>query len=90
MERVRDILNDLIEELAAIEHERWSHWQQYLHDSGIRQPDGSIILPADLIARWDGQIAKKYLELSDNEKESDREQVRRYIPLILSALTGQR
>jgi hypothetical protein len=90
MEQIKDILDGLIERLAAIEHERWSHWQRYLHSKGTRQPDGSILLPADLVARWEEQIEKKYLELSDKEKESDREQVRKYIPLILSALTGQR
>jgi hypothetical protein len=84
------ILIELIEPLAAIEHERWSHWQRYLHSKAIRQPDGSLLLPAELVAQWEKQIATNYSELDDRKKESDREQVRKYIPLIASAFADQK
>jgi hypothetical protein len=83
-------LNDLVEELAAFEHERWAHWQRYMHSKGIPQPDGSLLLPAELVARWQRQVATKYADLDDKQKESDREQVRRYLPLITSALAGRK
>ena len=83
------LLGKLTEQLAAIEHERWSHWQRYLHNKGVRQPDGSLLLSADLIARWDKQIETKYADLNEAEKESDREQVRKYLPLIESAFSGR-
>ncbi len=88
MERqdIENLLGDLIEQLAAVEHERWSHWQRYVHSKCVRQPDGSLLLPADLVARWEKQIDTKYAELDDQERESDREQVRKYLPLIASAL----
>jgi hypothetical protein len=35
------------------------------------------------------QIDKKYEELSEEEKESDREQVRKYLPLIASAISSK-
>ena len=79
------ILEGLVEELAAVEHERWTHWQRYMHDKGKRRPDGSIVLPADLVQRWDNQITTKYADLSEAEKGSDREQVRRYLPIIAAA-----
>jgi hypothetical protein len=88
----RDIeasLDGLVEELSAIEHERWSHWQRYLHNKGFLQPDGSLVLPVDLVEHWDKQMNTKYENLSDREKESDREQVRKYLPLIASALTAR-
>ena len=84
--KVESILEELIEELAAIEHARWAHWQRYVHDKGERQPDGSLLLPAELVRRWDSQIATEYADLSESEKMSDREQVRRYLPLIATAL----
>jgi hypothetical protein len=85
-QRIQDLLGGLIEQLAAVEHERWSHWQRYVHSKCIRQPDGSLLLPADLVARWEKQIDMKYAELDDQERESDREQVRKYLPLIASAV----
>ena len=85
-QHIKDLLGGLIEQLAAVEHERWSHWQRYVHSKCIRQPDGSLLLPANLVARWEKQIDTKYAELDDQERESDREQVRKYLPLIASAL----
>jgi hypothetical protein len=84
--QIEDLLDSLMEQLAAIEHERWSHWQRYLHSKGVPQPDGSLLLPADLVARWERQIDTKYADLADEEREGDREQVRKYLPLIASAL----
>lgn len=85
-QRVDDALDDLVEKLANIEHERWAHWQRYMHSMCIRQSDGSLLIPADLVTRWERQVATKYAELDDNEKESDREQVQKYLPIIASAL----
>lgn len=44
------------------------------------------MLPADLVQRWEKQIAMSYADLTESEKESDREQVRRYLPLIIDGL----
>lgn len=82
-------LEGVTEQLAALEHERWSYWQRYLHGKGARQADGSLLLPAELVERWERQIATPYEQLSDIEKESDREQVRRYLPLILKAIKSR-
>jgi hypothetical protein len=75
-----------LDALAAIEHERWSHWQRYMHERGKVQPDGSLLLPADLVQQWEQQMATPYEALSEAEKESDRDQVRRYVPTIVEGL----
>jgi hypothetical protein len=85
-ENASSSLDNLIEELAAVEHERWSHWQRYVHSKCIPQPDGSLLIPAELVVRWEQQIATSYGELGEKEKESDREQVRKYLPVIERAL----
>ncbi len=77
--------DDLIEELAAIEHERWAHWQAHVHSQGALQADGSLVIPPELVARWTRQIQTSYAALSEGEKESDREQVRRYLALLTRA-----
>lgn len=86
---ISSLLSSVTEPLAAIEHERWSHWQRYVHNKAVRQPDGSLLLPHDLVVRWEKQIETSYIDLSEAEKESDREQVRKYLPLIVSALTNR-
>lgn len=80
------VLDCLVDRLAAIEHERWAHWQRYMHGKAHRASDGSITIPADLVQRWERQIELPYDQLSDVERESDREQVRRYLPIIADAL----
>lgn len=57
-----------------------------MHGKGKIQPDGSLLIPADLVERWERQIDTPYASLSENEKESDREQVYSYLPLIKKAL----
>lgn len=73
---------ELVEALAAIEHERWSHWQKYLHSKCTVNDDGSLTIPADLVVRWSEQMSTSYAGLAADERESDRDQVRRYLPLV--------
>lgn len=72
----------LFERLAAIEHDRWAHWQLYVHSRAEQRPDGTLVIPADLVQRWERQIATAYADLTEAEKESDRTEVRGYWPLI--------
>jgi hypothetical protein len=84
-EQIEQVLEGLIEELAAIEHERWSHWQRYMHSKGTRQSDGSLVIPVGLVERWERQMETPYAKLSPREKESDQEQVRKYLPTVSNA-----
>jgi len=80
-------LEAITDELAEVEHERWAHWQKHMHSKGKRQADGSLILPAASVQRWERQIDTPYAALTESEKESDRDQVRKYLPLIVRALS---
>lgn len=66
---------DLIENLAGIEHARWAGWQNYLHSVCVKNKDGSLTIPKDLVNRWVKQIETSYVELSEKEKDSDRKEV---------------
>ncbi|MHC2019411.1 hypothetical protein [Methylobacterium sp. CM6247] len=85
--KLKQALEGAREGLSSIEHQRWAHWQAYMHSKCVKQPDGSLIIPADLVAKWERQIATTYDELSDEEKQSDREQVDRYIPFLIEFLS---
>jgi hypothetical protein len=90
-DRLREVLESerTVERLAAIEHDRWASWQRYVHDHCHRLDDGSLVIPADLAARWEVQIQTPYAELSEQEKDSDREQVQRYLPTVIEALAAR-
>lgn len=47
MEHRRDIraileADGFVDLLASKEHERWAHWQQYVHDQCVAAADGSL------------------------------------------------
>jgi hypothetical protein len=88
-DRIKTTLDELVEALASIEHERWCHWQRYLHSRCVPSADGALLIPVELVKRWEKQIETPYSELSDEEKESDREQVRKYLPLIADFFKGR-
>lgn len=83
------IIDGLVDELASIEHARWAKWQRYLHDTALRQQDGSLVIPAELVERWERQIKTPYQSLTKEEQESDREQVLEYLPVIKDALRAK-
>ena len=72
----------LFERLAEIEHQRWADWQRYMHSKGRKNIDGSLTIPAFFVEQWERQIKTLYLELSEKEKDSDRDQVKRYWNLL--------
>lgn len=58
-----NIKKKLIEELAELEHDQWSHWTKYMIDN----------LTSDNIKNWERQIKTNYKDLTKKEKDSDRE-----------------
>jgi len=53
----------LKEQLARLEHEQWVCWMEYMFKN----------LNKECIARWRRKMATPYHELTEEEKESDRE-----------------
>ena len=70
----------LREKLAEIEHQRWADWQKWCHKV-LRENCPSPELEK-ILERWDRQINTPYFKLAEKEKDSDREQVDRYLPLL--------
>ena len=88
-EHLQNTLERSIDLFAEVEHQRWAHWQQYMHSHCTRLEDGSLVIPPGLVARWQSQIETPYQALTEREKESDREQVRKYFPLLGKILHGE-
>lgn len=53
---------DIIEELAALEHEQWSHWMRHMINN----------LTKENIDRWSALIDTPYSDLTEEQKKSDR------------------
>ena len=67
-EGMRERFEKLKERLADIEHQRWSHWQRYMHSKIIpSDKDGISEIGTELIERWSRQINTDYSDLSEQE-----------------------
>lgn len=73
---------ELIEALAEKEHASWARWMHYLFSKCTRQYDGTYVIPHHLVTRWRFQIETPYAELSEQEKQSDRDEVAHILPII--------
>ena len=93
----KQIEKEFIEKGADLEHERWSKWQQYLHskctpytinslNATTKQYEeihtGGLVIPRESVIHWTRQIFTDYKDLSEKEKESDKIEVRKYLPLL--------
>jgi len=72
----------LREELAALCHEQWSGWMEYLFQAGHISPYGDFTLPVSLVNRWKRQMATPYAELSQEEKDSDRQEADKFLRIV--------
>jgi hypothetical protein len=73
---------DLIEQLADKEHDSWARWMRYLFSKCEFLPDGRVAIPPELMGRWVRQSTTPYAELSEREKQSDRDEVAHILPII--------
>lgn len=81
--------DELREKLADVQHGIWAHWMRYQF-SQCRRPDladdGSLIIPADKVQRWQRQMDTEYADLTDKERESDRHQADKVLAVVQPAL----
>jgi len=69
-----------IEKLAEIQHAIWSHWMRYFFTCCREMPhSGNLIVPFEKVERWTKQANTPYDQLSEEEKESDRDIIRKFL-----------
>jgi len=71
----------MVERLAALAHEQWSGWMEYLFGKCYPNHDGSLTLPQIYVLRWRRQAKTPYADLPESEKESDRIEARRILEI---------
>ena len=66
-------LDAMIERLAALKHEQWAHWTKHMLAN----------LTPENIARWERLAATPYAELTEAEKDKDREWAEKVLDLLM-------
>lgn len=69
------------EALAALCHEQWSGWMQYLF-SKCEFGGDQVQIPSWAVERWQRQMTTPYAKLSEEEKNSDRKEADKFIKLL--------
>lgn len=75
-------MKKVIEKLAKQAHDSWSGWMKYLFSKSSETLDGGVSIPRSLVIRWKKQMETDYKDLPEEEKESDRDEARRYIAAV--------
>lgn len=65
-------MRGLLEDLANLEHQQWSAW--FTHERANWNEKN--------LKRWTGQAYKRYEQLTEKEKESDREWARKVLKIL--------
>ena len=74
--------SDLVEALAEYAHEAWAGWMSYLFSKSPNNDDGTWTMPKEFADRWRRQMGTPYAELSENEKQSDREEAFKMLKIV--------
>lgn len=78
-------MDELREQLAALEHARWSSWMEWMFSQGTLNADGSWTMSALYYANLQRQVNTPYAFLSDLEKDSDRSEADKTLAIINAA-----
>ena len=79
----------MVEKLAYYAHNAWSCWMKYMFEKSIpykpgeiQEEEGALIIPKWAVDRWTFQMNKKYDELPEDMKPSDRDEARKIMAII--------
>ena len=68
-----------LEQMAEIAHKQWTGWMEYLFEKSTDNIDGTVTIPKWAVDRWKAQCKTDYKDLSEEEKESDRIEARKFM-----------
>ena len=77
-------MDDTRERLADLCHKQWSGWMKYLFKMSSINSNREAVIPSGLVIRWKRQMNTNYEDLSEEEKDSDRDEADRFIKIINS------
>lgn len=76
-------MSELREDLAALCHDQWSGWMEYLFSKcEYSDGHGGVVIPAWAYERWKRQMMTPYAELSESEQNSDRTEADKFLAIL--------
>jgi hypothetical protein len=78
----------LREKLSELAHNQWAGWMEYLFFKS-KQVDGCVIIPAWANERWRRQVATRYADLPEAEKDSDRNEADKILAVFRAHIAGR-
>ena len=80
-----------LNQLASLAHDAWLRRVELLLSQSVRHEDGSVTLPADVVAHVQRQMDTLYAALPASERERFRSEARKMCAVVLrEALTRER
>lgn len=73
---------DTREALAEYAHEAWSGWMKYLFSKCDQTGNTYATIPIWAVRRWQRQMNTPYVELPEEEKESDRAEADKMLAIM--------
>ena len=64
---------------AEVAHSIWAHWMRYMFSVCQTSPNGNVMIPDELYTRWMRQLNTHYVDLTEKEKQSDRNVAEQFI-----------
>jgi hypothetical protein len=74
--------SELREALAEYAHAAWSGWMHRVFTKSTAQPDGTVVMRADLSEVWRRQADTPYEKLPDKEKASDLDEADKILGIV--------
>lgn len=74
--------DSLRERLAEYSHRSWANWMAYLFGKSVMHEDGTVVIPANLVTRWNRQSFCEYRWLPESEKGSDRLEADKILDIV--------
>lgn len=82
--------NALREAVAAVMHDVWAHWMKYLFSRCKRLHGEDLrVIPNHQRLAWKRQMNTPYNKLTEDEKDSDRDQAEKVLAVVKAALCGE-
>ena len=60
----------------------WAGWMSYLFEKSVAIGDGTMLIPAPLVERWQRQMNTAYADLPESEKASDRAEADKILAIV--------